>query len=215
MAALATKTFLATGALGLTSASGFGIYKGFLEPSTIKDKVLSAHKGVSYSFLKLGDSNWKSIQDEYAKQGAIDKPVKNGKEVTKEDLPAWCQEAINSYFHEGETSKFNSVLRWCYVNLNSFEAQATALNKVLLGQKTNDTETWKTAWNAYKPYVGDSKWKITDSSADTNLNGAEEGKGATALQTWCSSKSTIHMYENGAKDAFLKFEKFCLKDKVN
>ncbi|AEG72977.1 hypothetical protein MHF_0707 [Mycoplasma haemofelis Ohio2] len=207
------KIALPLGAVGVAGASGFGIYKGFIEPPTIKGKILSSEADGFSRFLPTGDSHWVAIKGEYSKQEADNKPTENGVVVAATDLPSWCEKTINSYFYERETSKFNSVLRWCYVNTNSFRVQAEKLNKTLHADSGDDS-AWKNAWdNTYKNFKADEQWKISEDN--TNLNGDSKDQGGPALKKWCSEKLTTTMFSNGAQKIFSQFEKFCLKNKVD
>ncbi|CBY92571.1 hypothetical protein HF1_05630 [Mycoplasma haemofelis str. Langford 1] len=208
-----TKVALAVGSAGVAGASCFGVWKALNGSSTIslKEKILSSHKDDFSKFLSLEDTNWSAIKTEYEKQGTDPKPMKNGKPVTKDELPSWCVQAIASPFDEKDASKLNAAIRWCYVNTNSFEQQAQALNKSLHGEKTGgDASAWQTAWEStYKENKANEQWKISD--GDNNLNLEDKTQGGTALQSWCSTKSSITMFSHEAKATFPKFEKFCLK----
>ncbi|AEW45352.1 hypothetical protein MHC_02440 [Mycoplasma haemocanis str. Illinois] len=210
---LPVKIVLPIGAIGVAGVSGFGIYRGFIEPSTIKEKILSSRVNDFSRFLPIKDSYWEAVKSEYSKQGADNKPIENGSPVTSENLPTWCEKTINSYFYEQETSKFNSVLRWCYVNTNSFQEQAEKLNKTLYSDSGDDS-AWKDAWDkTYKNFKSDEYWKIPEDNS--NLNGSDKNQGGPALKKWCSEKLTTTMFSNGAQKTFAQFEKFCLKDKVS
>ncbi|AEG72887.1 hypothetical protein MHF_0615 [Mycoplasma haemofelis Ohio2] len=204
------KIAAASGTAGVAGASGFGIYKAFNPSSSlsIRDKILTSHKDRFSTFLLVGDGNWEKIKVEYEKSDATNKPSN----VKKEDLPSWCVREVDSPFDERDSSKLDSVLRWCYVNTNSFQTQAGQLNKELHATESNDS-AWKGAWETvYKGLKDNAQWKIN--YEDASLNGADKEKGGSALQKWCSSKLNITMFSNEAKDSFPRFEKFCLKNKA-
>ncbi|AEG72979.1 hypothetical protein MHF_0709 [Mycoplasma haemofelis Ohio2] len=213
-APLLTKSAAAAGIAGASGLSGFGIYKVAFREDTIKDTILNSYPLKFHGFLNSNDPKWSGVKTEYEKSESVDKPKgESGQVIEKDSLPSWCENEVNSPFKDKEDSKYKSVLRWCYLNTNTFEQQVGG--KELAGPKTGaadgDGQAWKTAWTSYKPHITDLNWKITGSSNDTDLNGNDDAKGATALRTWCSSKTGIFMYANEAKTSFPKFEKFCLK----
>ncbi|AEW45300.1 hypothetical protein MHC_02170 [Mycoplasma haemocanis str. Illinois] len=215
MAAPLTKVALTVGFSGLAGSSCFGVWKALTRSSiiSIKEKVLASYKNDFSKFLSLEDTNWDAIQAEYEKSESSHKPIENGKLVTKEELPSWCAKAIDSPFDEKDTITLNVVLRWCYLNTNSFDQQAQELNKVLHGDKTGgEAASWQNAWeNVYKVYKDQEQWKISD--GESNLNLDDKTNGGKSLQSWCSSKSSVTMFSHEAKVTFPKFEKFCLKNR--
>ncbi|AEG72994.1 hypothetical protein HF1_06510 [Mycoplasma haemofelis str. Langford 1] len=217
MSASLVKLALATGGLGVAGASGFGIYKIAFSDKTIKQVILdSDEKDDTYSFLSRDSKHWVQIKEEYAKEGARHKPIQNGIAIDKEKLPEWCSSAINSPFSEKEVDRYQSVLRWCYLNTNKFEEQMDLKGKKLAGEKEVSggtvSQEWKNTWTKeYKSHKESAEWKITD--GEENLNGNEEAAGATSLQKWCTKKLEVFFYAEGAKEDFRKFLRFCTKDK--
>ncbi|AEG72964.1 hypothetical protein MHF_0694 [Mycoplasma haemofelis Ohio2] len=191
MASPLVKNALIFGISGAAGAASFSIWRVLTKSFSvsIRDKILSSYKDDFSKFLPAGDRYWGDIKKEYEKSDAVNRPIRNGKVIDKEDLPYWCAWAVDSPFREKDYSKLDSVLRWCYINTNSFRSQAAALKKELHGSTTgtDNDSSWKTAWESVKGHEGG----VTD---------------ANALQKWCSEKSTITMFSNEAKSVFRKFE---------
>ncbi|AEW45304.1 hypothetical protein MHC_02190 [Mycoplasma haemocanis str. Illinois] len=214
MSTYLAKVAAAFTAAGMTGASGFGAWKILNKNKTIsiRNKVLASYGNRFSTFLLVGDSNWEKIKEEYGKSEAIYKPTRGGVDIKKDELPAWCENTVDSSFDERDNSKLDAVLRWCYVNTNNFQTQAEKLNKELHAGGSGDS-AWKDAWETvYKGLKNDAQWKIN--YEDSELNGEDKEKGGPSLQKWCSSKLSIFMFSNEAPDSFPKFEKFCLKNKA-
>ncbi|AEG72885.1 hypothetical protein MHF_0613 [Mycoplasma haemofelis Ohio2] len=212
MATALAKAAMASGAAGVTGASGFGIYKQFFSGVSIRDTILNSkeHSNKWNKFLEAKDPKWSGIQEEYGKSNS--KPTdSDGKEIKKEDLPSWCVSESGKDYSGKEDSIFKAILRWCYVNTNNFGEQVKALGRELVGDESDDTNAWKAAWNKYKDKKSQAQWKITGSSDDTKLNGDKDTDGSPILKTWCSNQKSVAMYANGAEDTFSKFKEFCLK----
>ncbi|AEG72880.1 hypothetical protein MHF_0608 [Mycoplasma haemofelis Ohio2] len=210
------KGSVALGSLGASSAAGFGAYKLFSEkPKSMKDHILTLPSYHGYSFFAKGDSKWGVIKTEYEKSESSHKPIeKDGKTVNKDDLPDWCSKNLTSEFTDEKDSKYQSVLRWCYLNDNNFEKQMKSLNKQLKGDKNENPSSeapteWQTAWDEYSPHKSDPSLKIPSEEAD--LNGADKSKGSKALQKWCSSQLSSLMYSNDALSKFGIFSRWCTK----
>ncbi|CBY92573.1 hypothetical protein HF1_05650 [Mycoplasma haemofelis str. Langford 1] len=213
-------TFLAklagvSGALGASGLGGYGIYKAFFQKISIKEAILSYEtKDSTYSFLPEHSSSWGAIKTEYAKETSRDKPTKDGVTISQDNLPRWCATAVKDDFLGKEDAKYQSILRWCYLNTNSFSQQVESKGRELIkdasSSEGNPSSAWKSSWkDKYKSKKDDPSWRITDVDTSDNLNGEDEGKGATALKAWCEKKKNIFMYTEEARSDFKKFFKFC------
>ncbi|AEW45344.1 hypothetical protein MHC_02400 [Mycoplasma haemocanis str. Illinois] len=132
-------------------------------------------------------------------------------------MPNWCVSEVKNPFEGKESVKYKSIIRWCYLNTNSFVKQAESKSRKLIAETSSGTSTpsqeWKDAWSKkYKAKRDDSSWRIADSDAE-DLNKDDEGKAATALKVWCDKKKDIFMYSEGSKNEFKKFLEFCTDDK--
>nr|WP_045118341.1 hypothetical protein [Mycoplasma haemocanis] len=211
---LLVKSLTTVGIGGATGLGGYGIYKVAFREDTIKDVILNSYPMKFHGFLRLNDSKWLGVKSEYEKAESVDKPKgKNGQVIDKNSLPNWCENAVHNPFKGKEDSKYKSVLRWCYLNTNTFEQQVGGkeLAGPKIGAENGDGNAWKAAWKIYKSNITTSNWKITGSSNDTDLNGSDDAKGSEVLRTWCSNKTGTFMYSNESTISFPKFEKFCLK----
>ncbi|AEW45299.1 hypothetical protein MHC_02165 [Mycoplasma haemocanis str. Illinois] len=210
------KVSVVLGSLGVSGVSGFGAYSLFFKKAkSIKDHIQTLSYYHGYSFFKKEDSRWEAIKTEYEKSESSYKPMGNdGKAVKKDDLPYWCSKNLMSEFTDEKDSKYQSVLRWCYLNDNSFEKQMQSLKRQLKGVK-NETPSsdapaeWQTAWDEYSQHKSDINSRIASDDAD--LNGMDKAKGSKALQKWCSLQLKSLMYSNDAFSKFGTFNRWCTK----
>ncbi|AEW45302.1 hypothetical protein MHC_02180 [Mycoplasma haemocanis str. Illinois] len=220
MATLAAKFLGTSGVLGASGLGGYGIYKFFFHKISIKEAILYFDsKDDTYSFLSEHSSSWNAIKTEYAKESSKDKPMKGGVAVSQDDLPKWCSTAVKDDFVGREDAKYQSVIRWCYLNTNNFLQQVESKGRELIKDASSGSEnpssSWKSSWkDKYKDKRNDPSWRITDVDSPDTLNGEDESGGATALKNWCEKKKNVFMYAEEARSDFKKFFKFCTAAKT-
>ncbi|AEG73614.1 hypothetical protein MHF_1378 [Mycoplasma haemofelis Ohio2] len=202
-----SKIVLPTLAAGASAASVGGYMyasSGKSKEITILDKVKESLKKNHRILTSKDDVAWQKFKEVY--KAATGKGISG---VSEEQISNWCEVTLKEEFDQ---EKYDKAEEWCVVYDLSLKE---SIGKSLLPASGAD-EKWKKAWDKFSSGNDSSEdLKLSDEALIGNSKPSDSEKGGSALNTWCTSKYEMKMYELGALDLAKKVEKWCNEEAGN
>ncbi|AEW45318.1 hypothetical protein MHC_02260 [Mycoplasma haemocanis str. Illinois] len=200
--------YLIIGGIGAagTGIVGTSVYLYGFREDTLETRVKNYFKNKKH-MLVLSSSirgEWLKFKEFYA-HSKDEKP----EGVDKEQIAKWCEDKLVSR----DDSSFELVKRWCVIDSRTIQAKAAGEGRKpipLLG--ADQAQAWKSAWSDYNSKKTNSGLEIKDSTFVSSSSSGGDATGGPALQKWCETKASQHMYEYpGEENGYEKYRIWCTK----
>ncbi|CBY92602.1 hypothetical protein HF1_05940 [Mycoplasma haemofelis str. Langford 1] len=192
------------GAAG-TGVAGTSAYLYGFRGDTLETRVKNHFKDQKHMVVLSSSlrEEWTKFKELYSRLDG-DKP----EGIDKEKISRWCEDKLVSR----DDASFELVKKWCVIDSRTAQAKAAGEGRKpipFLG--ADQTQAWKSAWSDYNSKKTNSGLEIKDSTFVSEEKGAD-ATGGTALQKWCETKASQHMYEYlGEEKGYEKYRAWCTK----